>query len=129
MARRCRIPQGLFTEAMNAYLSGDTSVGKSMLRDLINAAVGFEGLAEDVKKPSKSLHRMLAEKGNPSTENFFGIVRALAEANEGQTRNYGEVVHADPQHTANLQQRSGRSSSSARPARQGRRLMFLYGPG
>lgn len=69
--------KALFTEAMNAYLSGDTSIGKSMLRDLINATVGFESLAEDVRKPSKSLHRMLAEKGNPSTENFFGIVRAL----------------------------------------------------
>jgi len=32
---------------------------------------------EEVKKPSKSLHRMLAERGNPSTENFFGIVQAL----------------------------------------------------
>ena len=30
-----------------------------------------------MNKPSKSLHRMLAPRGNPSTENFFSIVRAL----------------------------------------------------
>lgn len=48
-----------------------------MLRDLINATVGFEGLAAEVNKPSKSLHRMLGENGNPSAENFFGIVSAL----------------------------------------------------
>jgi len=30
-----------------------------------------------LKKPSKSLHRMLAPRGNPSTENFFSIVSAL----------------------------------------------------
>lgn len=30
-----------------------------------------------MNKTGKSLHRMLGEKGNPSTENFFGIVNAL----------------------------------------------------
>jgi hypothetical protein len=37
----------------------------------------LEGRASVLKKPSKSLHRMLAPHGNPSTENFFGIVNAL----------------------------------------------------
>jgi len=59
------------------YLAGDTAEGKAILRDLVNATVGFEGLAAAIKKPSKSLHRMLAPRGNPSTENFFGIVSAL----------------------------------------------------
>src|SRR6185503_3207381 len=69
--------QALFTEAINAYLAGDAETGKAVLRDLVNATVGFEGLAAEVKKPSKSLHRMLAPRGNPSAENFFGIVKAL----------------------------------------------------
>jgi DNA-binding phage protein len=69
--------QAMFTEAINAYLSGDTHTGKAMLRDLVNATIGFEGLAMATKKPSKSLHRMLAPRGNPSTENFFDIVCAL----------------------------------------------------
>src|SRR2546425_1261618 len=55
----------------------DTVAGKAILRDLVNATVGFEELAAEIKKPSKSLHRMLAPHGNPSTENFFGIVNAL----------------------------------------------------
>jgi DNA-binding phage protein len=69
--------QSMFTEAINAYLSGDTATGKAMLRDLVNATIGFEGLATATKKPSKSLHRMLAPRGNPNTENFFDIVSAL----------------------------------------------------
>lgn len=69
--------EALFTEAINAYLSGDTSTGKAILRDLVNATIGFEGLAAEIKKPSKSLHRMLAPRGNPNTENFFDIVSAL----------------------------------------------------
>ncbi|HTY41929.1 MAG TPA: transcriptional regulator, partial [Thermoanaerobaculia bacterium] len=69
-----RFREALFTEAINAYLSGETGEGKAILRDLVNATVGFESLAAAVKKPSKSLHRMLAPGGNPSTENFFAIV-------------------------------------------------------
>lgn len=75
--RDTRFRQALFTEAIDAYLAGDTATGKAMLRDLVNATVGFEGLAAEINKPSKSLHRMLAPHGNPSTENFFGIVSAL----------------------------------------------------
>ena len=69
--------QALFTEALNACLAGDTRRGKAALRDLVNATIGFERLAAQVKRPSKSLHRMLAPRGNPSTGNFFGIVKAL----------------------------------------------------
>ena len=72
-----RFREALFTEAMNAYLGGETSAGKAILRDLVNATIGFEELASVLKKPSKSLHRMLAPHGNPSTKNFFGIVNAL----------------------------------------------------
>jgi len=77
--RDARFRQALFTEAINAYLAGDATVGKAVLRDLVNATVGFEALAAAVNKPSKSLHRMLGPRGNPSTENFFDIVRALQE--------------------------------------------------
>jgi len=69
--------EALFTEAINAYLSGGTAEGKAILRDLVNATIGFEGLAAEIHKPSKSLHRMLAPRGNPSADNFFSIVNAL----------------------------------------------------
>ena len=45
----------------------------------MNATVGFEHLAELTHKPSKSLHRMLSRKGNPSMDNLaaiFGAVRS-----------------------------------------------------
>jgi DNA-binding phage protein len=72
-----RFREALFTEAINAYLEGDTAEGRAILRDLVNATVGFEGLAAEIHKPSKSLHRMLAPRGNPSTDNFFSILSAL----------------------------------------------------
>ena len=81
-----RFRQALFTEAINAYLSGHTAEGKAMLRDLVNATVGFEGLAAEIQKPSKSLHRMLAPRGNPSTDNFFTIVGALQKTTRVKLR-------------------------------------------
>ena len=84
--RDARFRQALFTEAINAYLAGDTTAGKAILRDLVNATVGFEALAAAVNKSSKSLHRMLAPHGNPSTENFFGIVTALQKKTRTRLR-------------------------------------------
>ena len=75
--REPKFRQALFTQALNACLAGDTRRGKAVLRELVNATLGFERLAAQVKRPSKSLHRMLAPRGNPSTGNFFSIVKAL----------------------------------------------------
>lgn len=69
--------QTMFLEAINACLAGDMCTSKAILRDLVNATVGFEGLAAEMKKPSKSLNRILAPHGNPSAEDFFGVVRPL----------------------------------------------------
>jgi DNA-binding phage protein len=71
--------KALLTEAVNAYLNGEEGVGKAVLRDFINATVGFEELSALSDIPSKSLHRMLGPSGNPSTANFFTILRVLQE--------------------------------------------------
>ena len=84
--------EALFTEAINAYLSGDTATGKAMLRDLVNATIGFEGLAAEIRKPSKSLHRMLAPRGNPNTENFFDIVSTLQKKTRVKLRVMARTV-------------------------------------
>lgn len=72
--------KALLTEAMNAYLGGDEATGKAVLRDVINATIGFERLAEEVNKPSKSLHRMLGPSGNPNSANLFAILGVLQKS-------------------------------------------------
>ena len=67
----------LLCEALNVCLEGDFATGKIVLRDLVNATIGFEGLARRLGIPSKSLHRMLSSNGNPSSQNFFAIIGAL----------------------------------------------------
>ena len=69
--------KALLTEAVNAYLGGDEATGKAVLRDVVNATIGFEQLAAELGKPGKSLHRMLGPRGNPNTANFFAILQVL----------------------------------------------------
>jgi hypothetical protein len=69
--------EALLKEAVDALLSGDVETGKTVLRDYINATVGFDKLATVTKKSPKSLMRMLGPKGNPQARNFFEIVAYL----------------------------------------------------
>lgn len=72
--------RALLTESIETFLSGDIDTGKSMLRDYINATIGFESLSKALKKDSKSIHRMLGPDGNPRAENIFNIIKTLQDA-------------------------------------------------
>ena len=69
--------KALLDEAATLFLSGEPDAARLILRDLVNATVGFENLAELTHKPSKSLHRMLSPKGNPSMDNLAAIFSAV----------------------------------------------------
>lgn len=67
----------LLDEAATLFLNGEPDAARIILRDLVNATVGFEQLANTTQKSSKSLHRMLSGNGNPSMDNLAGIFSAL----------------------------------------------------
>lgn len=69
--------KALLDEAATLFLSGEPDAARLILRDLVNATVGFESLAEMTNKPSKSLHRMLSPRGNPSMDNLAAIFGAI----------------------------------------------------
>jgi DNA-binding phage protein len=69
--------KALLDEAATLFLSDDPETARLMLRDLVNATLGFEQLAELTDKPSKSLHRMLSPNGNPSMDNLAAIFGAI----------------------------------------------------
>ena len=78
VARDSAFSKALLGEAATVFLSGDPHTARLVLRDLINASVGFETLAAEIKTPSKSLHRMLSDRGNPSMDSLaaiFGVVQ------------------------------------------------------
>src|SRR5216684_4233138 len=69
--------EALLTEAIEQLLAGNLDLGKAVLRDYINATVGFERLAKATGTPSKSLMRMLGPKGNPRADNLFAVIGKL----------------------------------------------------
>ena len=71
--------EALLTEAVDCLLSSDVETGKSLLRDYVNATVGFGELGGLTDKSPKSLMRMLSQNGNPQARNLFEIIGCLQE--------------------------------------------------
>jgi len=61
--------KALLDEAATLFLNGEPHTARLVLRDLVNATMGFEALAAETAKPAKSLHRMLSKNGNPTMDN------------------------------------------------------------
>ncbi len=79
VARDPRFRKELLREGIEAMLGGDIATAKTILRDYINATVGFTELAEATHIPSKSLMRMLGPAGNPRADNLFDVVSFLQQ--------------------------------------------------
>jgi DNA-binding phage protein len=77
----------LLDEATTLLISGEPETARVILRDLVNATMGFEQLAKLTDVPSKSLHRMLSAKGNPSMDNLAAIFGAVNSKISRSTRN------------------------------------------
>jgi len=69
--------KGLLTEAIENLLAGEVALGKELLRDYINATVGFPKLATRTKINVKTLHQMFGPSGNPTASRLFAIVAYL----------------------------------------------------
>lgn len=105
VARVRRDPEfanALLDEAATLFLNGEADAARLVLRDLVNATVGFEALASETAKPAKSLHRMLSKNGNPTMDNLAAILgvvrRRLGVEMKAQTVEgvwHGATMHAE----------------------------------
>jgi DNA-binding phage protein len=68
---------GMLEEAATLFLNGEPETARLLLRDLVNAVVGFEKLAVETGKSAKSLHRMLSSQGNPTMDTLAAILGAV----------------------------------------------------
>src|SRR5260370_36073390 len=85
----------LLDEAATLFLSGETETARLLLHDLVNATLGFERLAKVTVMPSKSLHRMLSPKGNPSMDNLAANFRRGKKAPQSRPQSpHGQVAES-----------------------------------
>lgn len=74
--------RGLLRDAVEALLNGEIALGREILRDFINATIGFPELSAQTSIHVKTLHQMFGPKGNPTAAKLFSIIACLQE-NEG----------------------------------------------
>jgi DNA-binding phage protein len=60
----------------------DMAVGKLLIRDYINATIGFQVLAKQLDKKPESLMRMFSTRGNPRLDSLAAVIRQL-QVHEG----------------------------------------------
>lgn len=72
--------KGLLSEAIQSLISGEATLGKELLRDYINATIGFPRLAAHTGIHVKTLHQMFGPHGNPTTSKLSDIVAYLQHA-------------------------------------------------
>lgn len=98
----------LLSEGIDTLLAGDIETGKAILRDYINATIGFDRLAQETGTPAKSLMRMLGPRGNPNARNLFSVIHRLQHTSGVKLR-----VHAG--RDARTSSRQPTQAAKARP--------------
>jgi len=78
--------QALLDEAITLFVNGEPESAKLILRDLVNATLGFEALAAEIHWPAKGLHRMLSKSGNPTMSNISAVFAAIKRALKVEVR-------------------------------------------
>ena len=84
-SRDAKFRRGMLTRGITLLIAGnaeDVQVGKSFIRDYINATIGFTTLSKRTRIPKESLMRMLGPSGNPSLSNLNQVTHTLL-ATEG----------------------------------------------
>ena len=76
----------IIIEATNALLEGDIDTGKSLIKDYLNATGSFSVVADQLHKDEKSIRRMLGSGGNPTLQNFVGILKACSASEQMQLK-------------------------------------------
>lgn len=92
IAERPERAHEMLEDALDSLLAGDVDDGRLLLRQYVNATIGFQELAKRTGKHDKNLMRSLGSSGNPSAANLFEIIHACAQS-EGVTL----VTRAKPQ--------------------------------
>ncbi len=72
-----KFAEALLREATDMFLNGEAQAARLLLRDVVNATVGFEQIALATRRPSKSVHRMLSARGNPTMESLSAVFTAI----------------------------------------------------
>lgn len=78
--------QAMLDGAVTLFCDGEPYTDKLNLRDLVNATVGFESLAQGIHNLAQSLLRMLSKSSHPTMSNSSAIFTSVKRALEVEIR-------------------------------------------
>lgn len=67
----------LLSETVETLLADDLPTAKSVLRDYIDATIGFRELSLQTGLPEKNLMRMFSQSANPRADHLFKVLATL----------------------------------------------------
>lgn len=67
----------LLAEALDALLTDEVPVARSLIRDVIKGSLGYAELSRRTGIPEKSLVRMFGPAGNPTASNLARVIGEL----------------------------------------------------
>ncbi len=85
--------RGLLISAINEFLIGEFGSAKILMRDYINATMGFTKLAKKMGKNTKTLQKMFGSRGNPTSSNFCAILKILQQHEKIELQIYAPKNH------------------------------------
>ncbi|MBE9062161.1 DNA-binding protein [cf. Phormidesmis sp. LEGE 11477] len=77
--REPEFARALISESIELLANGDPDVSRMVLRDVVEATIGFENLADSLKTSPESLREMLSQSGNPTMNDLSIIVGLLRQ--------------------------------------------------
>lgn len=69
----------LIAGALECLGNNEADVARTLLRDYVNATLGFEELARITEKSRESLMRMLSPRGNPNMSNLSMLLASIKQ--------------------------------------------------
>lgn len=67
----------MLSEAVEVLLADDLPTAKQVLRDYIDATIGFAELSAQTELPERTLVRMFSRAGNPRADHLFKVLSIL----------------------------------------------------
>ncbi len=77
VGREPAFASALLEEAVECLLTGELTVARSLIRDVIKGSIGYAELSRRTGTPEKSLIRMFGPSGNPTAANISCVLHEL----------------------------------------------------
>lgn len=66
-------------ETISSFFKNEQAVACLMLRDIVNATIGFPALAKKLGTTDKGIMQKLTKESNPSVKSVFSIIQSVLE--------------------------------------------------